>query len=133
MCHDTIICIMKGGRPSVVIQRARGCDTVHQPPVTLRRSAVTRAVAHATRRVVHTTWIELRYNFLYHDRGTTALALRYSSVRERHDRCALRHDPRHDHDTTPYAPRHRAVHTAWAQCVWGLGPLGVHPMHSTQF
>ena len=114
MCHDTIICIMKGGRPSVVIQRARGCDTVQQRPVTRRRSVVTRAAAHATQRVVHMTGIELRYNFLYHDRGTTALALRYSSMCERHDRCVLRHDPRHD-----------ALCATTRRCAHGLGTVRV--------
>ena len=115
VCHDTIICIVIGGRPSVATQRSRGYDTAQQRPATRHRSATTRA----TRRAVCAAGTESQYKFLYLDQGAKATALRHGSVRARHD---LRHGQctlRHGHNT--------------ALCAHSQGPLGVRTVHSTQF
>ena len=62
------------GRPGVVVECSRGCDTAQQRPVTRHKNAVTRVATSVVR-------IESRYNFLYRDRGATAAVLRYGSMR----------------------------------------------------
>ena len=83
-------------------------------------------------------------------RARMALVLGVSRYSLRHGRPGLRHDrarPRHGrawpatrrpvlHDTTQRAPRHGAVHAAWAQCSRPVRigwVQGVHLVHPTQF
>ena len=128
--HDTKFCIMvEGGDLWVVIQRSK---------VAIRRNSVPRygsgscdtqgrtCRAHVAGALCRDTIFVSRPGRLRHGRPRRCDMVR-QRVHARSDTAG------HDHYT---APSSRCVHGLGAvclQCACSQGPLGVHPMHPTQF
>ena len=131
VCHDTIVCIVTGGRLGVTTQHVRGYDTAQQRLATRRRSATTQQRARATRSLYHDTIICI----LTRGGDDIATCARYTIYDKASERCDT---VGHDHDTAPvrattWLPA-RGVPAAWAYCsrsVRAAWAMVVGTVHST--